>query len=133
MIDCELLASFTRPNPPANLEALLRAQQQIKLTFPVEYINLLRCSNGFFVPNVASLLLYSVDELLERNETYEVQEYLPGWIMIGDDGGGQGIFIHHRDTNAQPFINGMGSMLITDAQSLAGSLSQWISKCCSIT
>ena len=132
MIDCSFLASFTQPNVAADEELLRRAQDSLQMTFPAEYLELLRCSNGFTVPNVASLLLYSVDELLERNVTYEVQEYLPGWIMIGDDGGGEGIFISYDDPSARPYINGMGSMLLADARPLADNLSQWILNYCTI-
>ena len=34
------------------------------------------------------VLLYGQSDLPERNETYEIQTYLPGWVAIGDDGSG---------------------------------------------
>jgi hypothetical protein len=35
-----------------------------------------------------SCLLYALSELEERNETYETRTYCPGFVTIGDDGGG---------------------------------------------
>lgn len=34
---------------------------------------------------------------MQRNLDYEVPEYLPGYFMIGDDGGGIAILINTRD------------------------------------
>jgi hypothetical protein len=39
------------------------------------------------------VLLYGQDCIEERNGTYEVQLYMPGWIAIGDDNGGQAILM----------------------------------------
>ncbi|MHC6177203.1 DUF4303 domain-containing protein [Glutamicibacter sp. X7] len=34
--------------------------------------------------------IYGPHSLAERNETFEVAEYAPGWVLIGDDSGGIG-------------------------------------------
>lgn len=39
------------------------------------------------------VLLYGAKDIEERNTTYEVQAYVPGWIAIGDDSGGQAILM----------------------------------------
>jgi hypothetical protein len=37
--------------------------------------------------------IYGPHSLAERNTTYEVAEYAPGWVLIGDDGGGHGLLM----------------------------------------
>ncbi|MFJ7662768.1 hypothetical protein ACIQXW_10240 [Lysinibacillus sp. NPDC097162] len=37
--------------------------------------------------------IYGLDIATERNRLYEVSTYAPEYILIGDDGGGQGLFI----------------------------------------
>ncbi|MCX5238995.1 hypothetical protein OG824_27730 [Streptomyces prunicolor] len=39
------------------------------------------------------VVIYGPQDILERNETYEVGEYQPDWILIGDDSGGRGLFV----------------------------------------
>ena len=43
---------------------------------------------GLYLPDGSAI--YGPHSLAERNETYEVAEYSPGWALIGDDGGGRG-------------------------------------------
>ena len=44
-------------------------------------------------------MVYGPQAIRERNETYEVREYAPDWVLIGDDSGGSGLFMrrHGRD------------------------------------
>jgi len=37
--------------------------------------------------------IYGLDIAIERNRLYEVSRYAPEYILIGDDGGGRGLFI----------------------------------------
>lgn len=43
---------------------------------------------GLYLPDGSAI--YGPHSLTERNDTYEVAEYSPGWVLIGDDGGGSG-------------------------------------------
>lgn len=40
--------------------------------------------------------IYGLDIAIERNRLYEVSTYAPEYILIGDDGGGQGLFIKKK-------------------------------------
>ena len=44
--------------------------------------------------NEEGLKLYSQKEIKQRNETFEIQEYLKDFILIGDDSGGLGFLLH---------------------------------------
>lgn len=50
-----------------------------------------RSTPGVLLPN--GVVVYGPLDLLERNETYEVNEYQPDWVLIGDDSGGCGLFM----------------------------------------
>lgn len=65
-------------------------ESALRLPFPKWYLQFLKQSNGF---DANFLRLYPVDELVERNLTYEVELHCPDFINIGDDGGGQAILI----------------------------------------
>lgn len=50
------------------------------------YKELLRCINGFLIGS--GLFIYGMEYIVERNEVWEVDEYVRGYVLIGDDGGG---------------------------------------------
>lgn len=56
-----------------------------------------RFTPGVLLPD--GVLVYGPQAIRERNETYEVREYAPDWVLIGDDSGGSGLFMrrHGRD------------------------------------
>lgn len=50
-----------------------------------------RTTPGVLLPN--GVVVYGPQDIVERNETYEVAEYQPDWVLIGDDSGGRGLFM----------------------------------------
>lgn len=62
--------------------------QEIENIFPKLLPNvykvLLRYTNGFSIGG--GLVIYGTEDIVERNETWEVDEYASGFIAIGDDG-----------------------------------------------
>lgn len=50
-----------------------------------------RSTPGVLLPN--GVVVYGPQDIVERNETYEVGEYQPDWVLIGDDSGGSGLFM----------------------------------------
>jgi hypothetical protein len=130
MFDCSVIQSIAdTTNNPATEEEIRRAEAALGHTFPEEYRAFLQCSNGITAHGtIYSIVLYSTDELQERNETYEVQIYAPTLLMIGDNGGGQGVLIEHGRTGGLVYRIGHGSMVIDDAIILADNLSEWFHK-----
>ncbi|WP_329071241.1 SMI1/KNR4 family protein [Streptomyces sp. NBC_01429] len=53
-----------------------------------------RSTPGVLLPN--GVLIYGPHSILERNETYQVGEYAPDWVLIGDDSGGSGLFMRRH-------------------------------------
>jgi hypothetical protein len=82
----------------------------------------LRENDGGFVSEVVRL--YALDELEERNQTYQTSEYCPGFITIGDDSGGRAI-ICDVECNGPIYIVDHGSMSPDCFEELAPSLAVW--------
>jgi hypothetical protein len=128
MIDRSLLSQLAELQEPAHIEQIVLAQQAIGCVFPQEYVDLLKTANGLQMLNVVSLILYSTDEIEERNLTYEVKDYLPGWVLIGDDGGGRGVLLDCDEPPGAIYLVGLGSMLRSDASMLAPTIIEWVTR-----
>ncbi len=85
-----LLSEFTQ-NPPATVEMISEYEVQASVTLPSGYVEFLkRCNGGEgFIGENSYVIFWSVDELASMNEDYEVQEYMPGLLMFGSNGGGE--------------------------------------------
>ena len=70
------------------------------------------------------VLLYSQDDLPERNATYEIYKYLPNHLLIGDDSGGRGILLR-RSMDSAVYIADLGGLQPDDLVELATSFSKW--------
>src|SRR5436305_171405 len=97
MIDGRHLARVAAVHPPARPEAIRSAEAAVGYSFPPEYIELLLCSDGL-EPRAGhaeryAVRLFPVDELAEMNAAYEVRDYLPGFVLVGLDGGGRGLLL----------------------------------------
>lgn len=67
-----------------------------------------RSTPGVLLPN--GVLIYGPHSILERNETYQVGEYAPDWVLIGDDSGGSGLFMRrHPCDRTSVYLLDLGS------------------------
>lgn len=77
-----------------------------------------------------SVWLYAIDDLLERNQTYEVLSYCPGWLTTGDDGGGRAVMVSLDPTRTGVFFVDHGSMAAECFEALADDLQHWVTQGC---
>lgn len=75
------------------------------------------------------VLLYGVNHIEERNQTFEVQKYMPGWIAIGDNGGGQAILMK-LDGSDSVYACGHGALGSLPPELIAESLGDWVENRC---
>ena len=75
------------------------------------------------------VLLYGQTDLGERNETFEVQTYLPGWVAIGDDGGGVAILMR-LDGSPSVYCCGHGALGSVDPELVTESFAAWLASDC---
>jgi hypothetical protein len=78
--------------PGASSELLAHMALELGRPLPSEYLGFLRYMNGgegFLAGTYVRL--YSADQLSSLNRAYAVQQWLPGHLLIGSDGGGTAI------------------------------------------
>ncbi|MDN3238043.1 SMI1/KNR4 family protein [Pseudomonas sp. WAC2] len=93
-----------------------------------QYRALLASHGGQFVGDLVRF--YTADEIIERNDCYEVQLYCPGYLAIGDDSGGRAVVISLQLSSSPVFIVDHGSMTPEDFYLVAESLPSWVSEGC---
>lgn len=80
---------------PASRTVIEREEIEYGGSLPREYVELLEISDGMYTNGNLSIL--GAEGVVQRNVDYEVQVYLPGYFMIGDDGGGNAILLNLGD------------------------------------
>ena len=95
---------------------------------PANYAKLLSLINGFLLEN--GLLIYSTYDAPERNETFEVKKYAPGYFAIGDDSGGRAVVIVLNNEECPVYLVDQGSMAPDDMEKLNSSLESWVDAGC---
>lgn len=82
--------------------------------------------------------MYAPDEIAERNTTFQVAVYAPGWVLIGDDSGGRGYLMRHGPpefnpatgrTGAEVFILDLGALtpdIAAEAEFVTDDLIGWL-------
>jgi hypothetical protein len=108
---------------PATQELIDEVQKKISLILPRDYKDLLLISNGIYTSGC--LGIHPIEDMPERNIDYQVDKYMPGFFMIGDDGGGQAIIINEI---GEVFEVGMGVMDLEDTEISADSLEELLIK-----
>lgn len=120
--DANLLATARFPPPP---ESFLRGldlhpaatelmisdcEKALGANLPSDYIAFLKRTNGAegLVREDSYVILWSVTELAPLNRSYEVQDYAPGLLIFGSNGGGEAYGFDTRRPNwsvvALPFV-----------------------------
>jgi SMI1 / KNR4 family (SUKH-1) len=96
-------------NPPANPDAVAQCQSHLKFTLPHEYVQFLRQMNGgegFIGENY--LRAWPIEDLIQNNKDYDVEDGAPGLFLFGSNGGGEAFAFDTRSALppivAVPFI-----------------------------
>lgn len=106
---------------PASIDVIQDIMKKNNFIIPNSYIELLLISNGIYAEH---FILLEVEEIFQRNQDYEIDLYLPGYIMIGDDNGGVAILIETATGNI--YANGLGSLLPEDLKFQANNLEEFL-------
>ncbi len=72
------------------------------------------------------IYLYLPELMIERNECYETKKYAPGYITIGDDGGGMAFILELDRQDPEVSIVGHGSMDPKFKDLVCVSFSKWL-------
>ncbi len=70
--------------------------------------------------------IYGFSVAMERNEQYEINDYLNDFILLGDDGSGQGIFIKKGDNNLNLYVLDFSGIFSEQPQFINKQFFEWI-------
>lgn len=117
-------------NEPASDIHIKEAESQLNMVLPYAYKSLLKQTNGCSIGG--DVLLYGTDDMVERNATWEVQQYASGYMAIGDDGGGQVFLMRLAKEEQKVWIVDAGVIDPQHAELLTKNFLKWVSEGCNI-
>jgi hypothetical protein len=104
----KLFAEF-EAKPPASAALVVRCQSSLRFKLPADYVQFLEQMNGgegFVGKNY--LRAWPVEDLIQFNKEYHVDESAPGLFLFGSSGGGEAFAFDTRSASppivAVPFI-----------------------------
>ncbi|MDO6527290.1 SMI1/KNR4 family protein [Motilimonas sp. 1_MG-2023] len=98
-------------------------EQYFDSPLPKEYREFLSSHQGELDGDV---YLYLPEDLIERNECYETKEYAPGYISIGDNGGGMAFILSLNENDSNVYAVGRGSMVPSLKELVSSSFQKWL-------
>lgn len=107
-------------NDPTTSQAIKMLPLEWHISYS-SYIQFLELSNGLYGDEIT---LLEAEDIQQRNIDYEVQEYLPNFLMIGDNGEGVAILMDNKEQNI--FAVGMGVMIEDSLEKISSSLEEFL-------
>ncbi len=114
----------------AKLVDIETVEHQLNTVLPKEYKELLNITNGFRTSK--GIFVYGTEDLVERNNTLEVQKYANGYLAIGDDSGDSVFLISLNNEKRDVLIVDCGDMSLNYSIKVASSLEEWIKNGCNL-
>lgn len=115
-------------NLPATENDILQVEHSMSCQLPTVYRRVLQEVNGVSLAN--GVLIYGTEELIERNETWEVDEYAKGYIAIGDDGGGMVFLMAIKAEDYRVLAVDSGDMNPKHATLITCDFYKWLQEGC---
>ncbi|MEU1514832.1 hypothetical protein ABZ490_22155 [Streptomyces sp. NPDC005811] len=106
-----------------------RARAEIALSLPAPLVALWNVTDGLMTD--AGVTVYSARCIGERNATYEVAQYAPGFLLIGDDSGGRGFLLRADGPGSAVFASDLGDLGPEDFEVESVDFVSWIESLCS--
>ncbi|MED4070060.1 SMI1/KNR4 family protein [Priestia endophytica] len=127
MINLSTVAGLIK-NKAASEAEIREVENLMKITLPNVYKDLLRYTNGFLKDD--SLFIYGTEDIKERNEAWEVDEYASGYISIGDDGGGNVFLMLQNEDEKEVLVSDSGDMNPGHATIATLDFIKWVNNGC---
>ncbi|MFJ9898256.1 hypothetical protein ACIQPR_33455 [Streptomyces sp. NPDC091280] len=97
---------------------------ETELRVPASLVALWRVRDGLLTDS--GVCVYSAACVGERNATYEVARYAPGFLLIGDDSGGRGFLVPADGTDSAVLASGLGDLRPAHFEVVSADLTSWI-------
>jgi hypothetical protein len=118
--------TYTEERPPASAKAIKKIIDSLGFDSSNWLVNFWALHDGAMLNGL--VLIYSTDEILERNKQYEINLYFPGYFLVGDDSGGR-LLLMKKNVSAEFFLIDAGNPFLGDALPF-NSISEVLSEVC---
>ncbi len=118
-----MTGQVSRPTAAAPAE-VGRARAELATILPAALPALWSVRDGLLTES--GIAVYSAAGIAERNATYEVAQYAPGFLLIGDDSGGRGFLLRAEDPDSAVFSSDLGDLGPEDFEVVAADFASWI-------
>jgi hypothetical protein len=125
LIEYNKLPNCAYIHPGVSQDLLLTAEKNLGIKFPTFYSDFLMFTNGLEVKSQSRVVLYSLDGIVELNEVNEIDIYLPGYVLIGDEGGDDGYFLKLQSSENTVYSVGFGNLDVNDLVVVSESFDNW--------
>jgi hypothetical protein len=105
--------SYTEVNPPASAAAINETARLLGVSNDIWVAKFWALYNGALLND--RVLIYSTEEIVERNSTYEIDQNFPGQLLVGDDSGGRLVLID-RSVEDKFYLIDSGDPFLDDAE-----------------
>lgn len=123
-MDISRLTGSGAARQPAAAKALNAARAALGGSLPRQIESLYALTDGFMMPS--GVTVYSADDIAERNETFEIDEFSHGYLLIGDNSGGKGFLVSKDGPDQSVYSSDLGDLDIKGFAKEADSIEQWI-------
>lgn len=95
------------------------------ILIPDDYIELLNEATDIriSIEDAKDIMIWGVDRCIEMNDAYEIQQYIPKSLAIGDDGHGNALIYATGERGFGLYVIAFNDLDIHELQYVAGSLS----------
>ena len=99
---------------------------QMDFVFPALYDKFLSemGEEGEFIIENTGIILYSKADLVERNTTYQIEEWEPDFFMIGQDG--DLAFFIKKDSDDTIYMNDLGALGSIEMKSITTDVYEFV-------
>ncbi len=123
-MDVSQLASTGVLRQAATQGTLHSARARCGGSFPPQLDELFSQTDGFFMPN--GITVYSAEDIVERNETFQISEFSAAYLLIGDNSGGKGFLIKKSGPDQAVYSSDLGDLDPRGFVREASSIEHWI-------
>jgi hypothetical protein len=102
----------------------MRARAETAMSLPAPLMALWSVRDGLLTES--GVAVYSAGDIGERNATYEVAQYAPGFLLVGDNSGGRGFLLCADDPDSAVFSSDLGDLDPADFDVVSADFASWI-------
>jgi hypothetical protein len=124
------MAAFGLPNgltgvrPPASPAAVAAAGDALGDVPHPRLLDVYAHTDGFYADG--GVTVYEALSLAERNDTFEVGVYAPGYLLIGDDSGGRGFLLAVDVPESPVYVSDLGDLHPPGFEVAGTSMAAWL-------